>query len=139
MSPGTTTTRVSLVRHGEVDNPTGIYYGRMKGFALSELGQLQARSIAESFEPDELAAVYSSPLLRAHQTASAIAARQGLAVARTRRLLEVRSPFDGVTLQSMTERDWDLYSDTSPKFEQPPDLVKRMRSFISYARDHHRG
>ncbi len=139
MSQNSEITRVSLVRHGEVHNPEAVYYGRLKHFGLSELGQRQARSTAESFNGGSLSAVYSSPLLRAHQTATAIATGQDLQVGRTRRLMEVCSPFDGVPVTELIERDWDLYSDPSPRYEQPADLLKRMRSFVSYARKEHRG
>ncbi len=31
-------TRVHVMRHGEVHNPTGVLYGRLPGFRLSENG-----------------------------------------------------------------------------------------------------
>ncbi len=31
-----------LVRHGEVENPKGVIYGRLPGYRLSERGQRQA-------------------------------------------------------------------------------------------------
>jgi broad specificity phosphatase PhoE len=37
-----THTVIHLVRHGEVDNPAGVLYGRLPGFALSELGRKMA-------------------------------------------------------------------------------------------------
>ena len=36
-------TVVHLLRHGEVFNPTGILYGRMPGFSLSDLGRQMQR------------------------------------------------------------------------------------------------
>ena len=38
LSPGPGWTVVHLVRHGEVDNPAGVLYGRLPGFHLSEDG-----------------------------------------------------------------------------------------------------
>jgi broad specificity phosphatase PhoE len=57
--------------------------GRIQGqqdIDLSPLGQRQAEAVGERLRGAGLAAVYASPLKRAHQTAEAIAARQGLAV-----------------------------------------------------------
>ncbi|HEV3068841.1 MAG TPA: histidine phosphatase family protein, partial [Streptosporangiaceae bacterium] len=36
------TTVVHLLRHGEVDNPRGIIYGRLPGYHLSANGRLMA-------------------------------------------------------------------------------------------------
>ena len=35
---------IHLLRHGEVHNPTGVLYGRLPGYRLSERGQLMARA-----------------------------------------------------------------------------------------------
>ncbi|MFT2689657.1 histidine phosphatase family protein [Clavibacter zhangzhiyongii] len=37
-----TAARIHLVRHGEVDNPDGILYGRLPGFGLTALGRRMA-------------------------------------------------------------------------------------------------
>ena len=39
-------TTVHVMRHGEVFNPTGVLYGRLPGFHLSERGRAMARSVA---------------------------------------------------------------------------------------------
>ena len=41
-------TRVHVVRHGEVYNPSGVLYGRLPGFHLSETGRAQADTVAEA-------------------------------------------------------------------------------------------
>jgi probable phosphoglycerate mutase len=66
-------TRVHLVRHGKVENPDRIVYGRMPGWSLSEEGRSQARAAAERLAPEMVKAVYTSPLERAAQTAEIIA------------------------------------------------------------------
>ena len=43
----TETTVVHLMRHGEVHNPTGVLYGRIPDFHLSELGRTMAERVAE--------------------------------------------------------------------------------------------
>ena len=40
-------TTLYLVRHGEVHNPTGIIYGRLPGFGLSENGRVQLGHAAD--------------------------------------------------------------------------------------------
>ena len=40
-------TIIHVMRHGEVDNPNGVLYGRLPGFGLTELGyQMAARGAA---------------------------------------------------------------------------------------------
>lgn len=66
-----------LVRHGEVENPQGVVYADLPGFGLSDRGRSQADAAASHLAARPLAAVYSSPLRRALQTASAISRRAG--------------------------------------------------------------
>ncbi|HEU0041030.1 MAG TPA: histidine phosphatase family protein, partial [Jiangellaceae bacterium] len=53
----TTTTKVHLLRHGEVHNPTGVLYGRLPGYRLSERGQAMAQRIAEVVVDRDITAV----------------------------------------------------------------------------------
>lgn len=71
---------VHLIRHGEVDNPHHVVYADLPGYALSDLGHAQATATASHLADLPVARVISSPLLRARQTAAAIAERQGLPV-----------------------------------------------------------
>ena len=41
-------TVVHLLRHGEVHNPTGVLYGRLPGYHLSELGRAMAERVADA-------------------------------------------------------------------------------------------
>ncbi len=71
---------VHLVRHGEVDNPDHVVYGRMPGFGLTERGRRQARDAGRYLARRPVVAIWSSPLERALETASTIAQPHGLAV-----------------------------------------------------------
>ena len=71
---------VHLVRHGEVDNPDHVVYADLAGFNLSRRGRRQAGWAGTYLSPRPIEAVYSSPLDRATETASAIAARHDLGV-----------------------------------------------------------
>jgi probable phosphoglycerate mutase len=70
-------TRVIAIRHGEtawnVDN-------RIQGqldIPLNAFGREQARRVGEALAADDIAAVYSSDLMRAFETAEAVAGRTG--------------------------------------------------------------
>lgn len=89
------TTFIHLVRHCEVENPDNIWYGRLAGFPLSEAGRRRAALLAEHFATHPLAAVYSSPMERAQETAAPIAAGQGLEVVTCTELIEVLSYLQG--------------------------------------------
>jgi broad specificity phosphatase PhoE len=65
-------TDIYVVRHAHVHNPKDILYGRLPRFHLSELGFRQAQELAEFLGGRTIEAIYSSPLLRARQTAAVI-------------------------------------------------------------------
>jgi broad specificity phosphatase PhoE len=90
------TTTVHLIRHGEVENPKGIIYGRLPGYNLSERGHKQAQQAAERLDRADLAAVWASPLERAQQTAKVIAEPRGLEITTDDRLLESETTLEGL-------------------------------------------
>jgi broad specificity phosphatase PhoE len=128
------------MRHAEVYNPEEIYYGRLPGYRLSDNGRRQAQAAAETLCHKELAAIYTSPMLRARQTARILQALHPTTPVRVSSLLqEVYTPFDGMTHEELLARDWDLYSDTAAHFETPADVLGRVRQFIERARRRHAG
>ena len=88
-------TVVHLMRHGEVHNPTGILYGRLPGYRLSELGVQMAKAAAESLQGHDVTLLRSSPLERARQTAEPVAALFHLPVEVDERLIESANSFQG--------------------------------------------
>jgi broad specificity phosphatase PhoE len=71
-------TTILLARHGETDwNREGRFQGHADP-PLNETGRAQAAELAAELEAVGLAAVYSSPLRRALETAQAVAAEHGL-------------------------------------------------------------
>jgi broad specificity phosphatase PhoE len=92
----TTTTTVHLVRHGEVENPSGVLYGRMPGFVLSELGKRQALVVAEHLAGNDITHVVASPLERAQQTAAPITDSHRLTLETDDRLIEAANAFEGL-------------------------------------------
>jgi broad specificity phosphatase PhoE len=120
---------IHFVRHGEVANPEQILYGRLPRFRLSETGEFQAAAAAKSLRDDPIAAVFSSPLLRARQTAKPIAAAHDLNVRISSPLNEVLSPYEGWPVARFLEIR-DIYRDIPDEYEQPQDLVRRVRRFV---------
>ena len=69
------TTRVHLVRHGEVDNPGKVLYGRLPGYHLSDARAGRWPTGSRSAPPTTTSPyVVASPLERAQETAAPIAA-----------------------------------------------------------------
>jgi broad specificity phosphatase PhoE len=133
-------TTIYLIRHGEVYNPQDIYYGRCPRFQLSEKGRTQAQAAAAVLAGQPLAAMYSSPLLRARQTAREISAPHGsLELRFSRLLLEVKLPYDGQSNEVARAINWDLYHAIDPEYEQPADVLRRMRRFLNRVRRQHPG
>lgn len=87
---------IHLVRHGEVENPSAIIYGRMPGFGLSERGRRQARAGAEHLKDADVGALWSSPLQRAQETARVIGDAHDIEITTDERLIESGSTFEGV-------------------------------------------
>jgi broad specificity phosphatase PhoE len=87
---------VHLVRHGEVDNPRRILYGRLAGYGLSGLGGEMADAVAAWVRGRDVVSVVSSPLQRARETAAPIAAVLGSGVEIDDRLIEPDNYFEGL-------------------------------------------
>ena len=68
-------TRLFLVRHAETVWSAKLRIHGRSDPALSELGHRQAKAVGDMLAGRPLAAIYTSPLQRARQTAAAIAAR----------------------------------------------------------------
>jgi broad specificity phosphatase PhoE len=89
------TTIVHLVRHGEVENPDGVLYGRIPGFHLSADGRVMAKAAADFLAGRDVTVLRSSPLERARETAEPLAAEFGLEVTVDDRLIEPWNHFEG--------------------------------------------
>lgn len=92
-----TQTVVHLVRHGEVENPAGVLYGRLPGFGLSPAGKAMAVLVAEALRGRDITVVRSSPLERAVQTAAPIAEAFEIVPTTDDRLIESDNIFEGKT------------------------------------------
>jgi uncharacterized phosphatase len=98
-------TTILLVRHGETD---WNLERRVQGHSdtpLNETGRAQAIVLADKLEGKEIDAVYSSDLLRAHETARVVADRRGLDVEAIRDLRERNfGTWEGLTDEEIFDR-----------------------------------
>jgi broad specificity phosphatase PhoE len=132
-------TTIHFVRHGEVDNPTNTYYGRLPNFYLSPNGRDQAQAAANSLMRYPITAVCSSPMERAIETAGIIAGQLRLTYQVSDLLNEVHSPLDGETQSLVAALNWNVYEGNEFPFEQPTDVLKRAQKFTWAARQEHSG
>jgi broad specificity phosphatase PhoE len=139
-------TVVHLMRHGEVHNPSGVLYGRLPGYHLSELGQKMAQRVAGHLAGRDIVHVVASPLERAQETAAPIAAAHGLDVAADERLLEAENVFQGKTFgvgdgSLRNPGYWKhLTNPFRPSWGEPYiEQVVRMMAALNSARDAARG
>ena len=95
--PPADTTIVHLVRHGKVENPRGIIYGRIPGYHLSAEGRVMAKAAADFLAARDITVLRSSPLERALETAEPIAAQLGLETGIDDRLIEPLNHFEGLS------------------------------------------
>ncbi len=134
-------TRVHVVRHGEVHNPSGILYGRLPGFQLSETGKAQAHAVAGALADRDIVAVIASPLQRAQETAAPIAATHALPVDTDPDLIESANFFEGrrVGPGDGAWRDprvwWQLRNPFTPTWGEPyAEIAARMTTVVDKAR-----
>ena len=98
-------TRILLARHGETDwNRVGRWQGHADQ-PLNDAGRSQAAELAERLAGDGIAAVYTSDLVRASQTASIVADRLGLTVVEDAGLREIDvGSWSGLTRAEVEQR-----------------------------------
>ena len=136
-------TTISFVRHGEVFNPREVFYGRLPRFGLSAVGREQADTagdyLQQTLPPVE--SIYTSPLLRTRQTAAILEDKLGrpTPIKKTKKLIEIHSPHDGLPLERLVSRNWDLYDGIESHYEQPEDIVRRTQQWVARIRRDYAG
>jgi broad specificity phosphatase PhoE len=139
-------TTVHLLRHGEVHNPEKVLYGRLPGYVLSELGHEMANRASVALADRDIAAVISSPLERAQQTATPVAQVHRLNIQLDENLIEAENIFEGQRVSVgdgvlRQPRAWKhLYNPVKPSWGEPYKVVAaRMRKAVTSARENARG
>jgi broad specificity phosphatase PhoE len=141
-----TRTTVHLLRHGEVFNPGGILYGRLPNFRLSDDGVQMARDVAEALRDRDIAAVVSSPLQRAQETARPLAELFDLEIGTDDRLIESENVFEGKTFgvgdgALSSPANWKhMRNPFRPSWGEPYEQIAvRMLAAVEAARELARG
>lgn len=136
-------TVILVMRHGDVENPGEIVYGRRPGFGLSESGRKQVEKVAWGLASTRLEAIYTSPLLRARQTATLMAVPQpGVPIRVSRLLLEVRTSWEGEPSSAipMEPHPFNYYEPPRHQDDELPSHQKaRMCRFVDRVRRKHPG
>jgi broad specificity phosphatase PhoE len=96
-APHAAGTIVHLVRHGEVENPRQVLYGRLPGYHLSADGRMMAKAAAGFLAGRDVTVLLTSPLERAQETAEPIGEEFGLTPVIDERLIEPWNHFEGMT------------------------------------------
>lgn len=134
--------RAFLVRHGEVENPEKVVYGRLPGFRLSGAGRAQVeatgrwlgeRLLADKVDLQRVRWV-TSPLERAQETAAILAGGAlGTNVEVDARLLEAGSPFDGLPRRFAPRLYLGRWLDSPESPEKPARVARRMMEAVRAA------
>jgi probable phosphomutase (TIGR03848 family) len=147
MRKGSRPALVLLVRHGQTPTTGKVVPGRAPGLHLSDDGRRQAETVAKRIaELPEIAALYTSPLERARETADAIARARGLAAQVEPDLTEC-DPGDwtGASLRRLTKRpEWRAVQQHPSGFRFPrgesfTGMQGRIVDAIGRLADRHRG
>ena len=130
-------TTVHVARHGEVENPQKILYGRQPGWRLSNRGQQMAEMLGEWSKSINLGALHVSPLQRAQETAAPIARAHGIEITTDERLIEAANVFEGKSFELGSgvlkhPSSWrHLYNPWKPSWGEPyEEQINRMLAAI---------
>lgn len=135
-------TKIHLMRHGEVHNPSGVLYGRLPGFELTAQGHTMAQMVRDAFVEREadVTHVIASPLKRAQQSAQPTAQAFGLPLGSDTRLIESTNAFEGVAVNANRlalahPHNWRYFiNPLRPSWgEAYRDVVQRMSAAVSAA------
>ena len=137
---------VHVMRHGEVENPNKILYGRQSGWHLSDRGRAMADLAADWSKQFNLGAIHASPLERAQETATPIASAHGLRIETDPRLIEAANIFEGKKFElgsgvlKHPASWWHLRNPWKPSWGEPyTEQINRMLAAVFYARDKAKG
>jgi broad specificity phosphatase PhoE len=132
---------IFLLRHAEVHNPGNLAYGRLPRFRLSERGRQQAEMAGRFLSIRDVSAIYTSPLLRARQTASVVSRYHPSAPVRTSAdLMEVFTGYEGRPNTIYDQPNFSFYYPLArPDDETMADVLSRMLHFIRRIARRHAG
>ncbi len=113
--------KVYFIRHGEVDNPRGVIYGRLPGFGLTFLGKKQAGKAGEHLislgaKPE---VIITSPLLRTKATAGILSGFfPKVEIVEEKEIIEGDVGWEGKIKADLVKKGvFDLYLNTPSKLK----------------------
>jgi probable phosphoglycerate mutase len=139
-------TRICFIRHGETDWNVAKRIQGQTDIALNETGHNQALAMAFNAAHYDFAAIYSSDLNRAYETAKMVAERRGLEV---RKMPELRERhygiFQGITATEGSKAFPEAHAhyiarDVHYNFENGEsmlDFAKRVEHAVDFMTRHH--
>lgn len=139
------TTTIFLVRHGHYESPTPVAPYRLPGFHLSEQGKSDAEKLSRLLAAESISAVFTSPMERTQETAVIVARPHNLTPIADDRLLEVKSPLQGKTIEEIHALggwNWQIYDTPwyqSHAGESPKKICLRIVSVIDEKRREYAG
>ncbi len=129
-----------LARHGETD---WNFERRVQGHAdrpLNDTGRAQARALADELDGEPIDAVYSSDLMRAHETARIVAERKGLSVIAVPDLREKHfGTWEGLTDREILARFPDARTRPWGDAETTEEVAERVLGAIRRIAETHPG
>lgn len=132
--------KLYFVRHGESEaNIQHVISNRESPFGLTERGKGQAKALAENLKDIPINAIYSSPVLRARETAEIVSQSFQLPYQITEALreydcgiLEEKSDEESWKLHSEIANDWTLNQNVLRKPEGGEDFLDIKKRFIPF-------
>jgi len=132
--------RLYFVRHGESEaNVQHVISNRESPYGLTEMGKQQAQALAESLGNIHFTAIYSSPILRARQTADIVSQSLNVTYQITEALreydcgiLEGKSDDVSWMLHRKYSNDWILHNDLLSKPEGGESFVAIKNRFLPF-------
>ena len=139
-------TIIHFIRHGEVENPNRIAYGRMPGFHLNNNGKKEATKAGEFLKGKDITIIYTSPLERTFETANIISDsfKKPMKIVHKYELIEIEaSKWQSLPLSELYQNKYFELFFTDPDNDQVPEnlnaLGKRMEKFALELCTQHRG
>jgi probable phosphoglycerate mutase len=123
------------VRHGDVHNPDDVLYGRLPRFRLSERGRAEIALTGQALAREPVAAIYTSPRLRARQSAAVLARFFPNVPIHVSRLIdEVRTSWQGTPSELLRSHGFNFYEPPrAPDDESIAAVLDRMGRWMRAA------
>ena len=115
--------KLYFVRHGESEaNTLRVISNRESQYGLTELGKQQAAMLADQLKAVSLTAIYSSPILRARETAEILSQSFHLPYQITESLREYDC---GILEEKSDEESWKLHSEIAEDWIQNHNHLRK--------------